>query len=338
MSGARHRRPRRSTRAPKERSILRLTFLGTASSRPTVARNVSSIAVQREGRLFLFDCGEGTQRQMMRFGVGFSVTDIFVSHLHADHYLGLTGLLRTLGLQGRTEPLSLWGPPGSLETLRLLRDLGGETLPFATPILAMSPGTVLREEGYRIEAFSTRHTRESMGLALIEDDRPGRFDVERARALGVPEGPSFGALHRGESVRLEDGRIVEPADLVGPPRRGRRLVYSADTRPCPATIEIARRADILVHEATFDEAEAPRARETGHSTAAEAADVARRAEARRLVLTHLSARYSDRADRLLEEARAIFPATRIARDGLVVEIPLPPDDETPVATGAADGR
>lgn len=290
---------------------------------------MSSIAVQREGRLFLFDCGEGTQRQMMRYGVGFAVTDIFISHLHADHYLGLTGLLRTLGLQGRTEPLSLWGPPASRATLGLLRELGGETLPFETPILEMRPGEVLRDDGYRIEAFSTRHTRESLGLALIEDDRPGRFDVERARALGVPEGPSFGALHRGEAVRLDSGRVIEPDAVVGPPRRGRRLVYSADTRPCEATIQIAHGADLLVHEATFDGAEGERARETGHSTAAEAAEVARRAEVRRLILTHLSARYSDRAGRLLEEARAIFPDTSVARDGLVVEIPLPPDEEAP---------
>ena len=270
---------------------------------------------------------------MMRYGVGFAVTDIFISHLHADHYLGLTGLLRTLGLQGRTEPLSIWGPPASDGTLRLLRDLGGETLPFETPIVEMAAGEVLRDEGYRIEAFSTRHTRESLGLALVEDDRPGRFDVERARALGVPEGPCFGALHRGESVRLEDGRLIEPDALVGPPRRGRRLVYSGDTRPCAATIEIAHRADLLVHEATFDEAEAARARDTGHSTATEAAEVAKRARARRLILTHVSARYSDRGDRLLEEARAIFPETRVARDGLVVEIPLPPDDEALVPDG-----
>jgi len=291
---------------------------------------VSSIAVEREGRLFLFDCGEGTQRQMMRFGVGFAVTDIFITHLHADHYLGLTGLLRTLALQGRRESLAVWAPPGAAETLSTLRDLGGEGLPFEAPILEMRPGEILRDEGYRIEAFPTRHTRDSVGLALIEDDRPGRFDVERARALGVPEGPSFGALHRGVAVELEDGRIIEPASLVGPPRRGRRLVYSGDTRPCPATIEIARGADVLIHEATFDESEAIRARETGHSTASEAADVARRAGARRLVITHVSARYSDRASQLLEEARAVFPATQVARDGLVVEVPLPPDDEPPV--------
>jgi len=291
---------------------------------------VSSIAVQRDGRLFLFDCGEGTQRQMMRFGVGFAVSDIFVSHLHADHYLGLTGLLRTFGLQGRVEPLTIWGPAGAADTLRILIDLGGEPLSYDVRLGAVEPGPVLEEDGFRIEAFPTRHTRESMGLALIEDDRPGRFDVDRARALGVPEGPLFGALHRGESVELVDGRVVDPGSLVGPPRRGRRVVYTSDTRPCPATVAIARQADLLVHEATFDEAEAARARETGHSTASEAARVASEAGVRRLVLTHLSARYADRGGGLLEEARAVFPRTEIARDGLVIEIPLPPDEDRPV--------
>ena len=307
--------------------ILRVTFLGTASSRPTVARNVSAIAVQREGRLFLFDCGEGTQRQMMRFGVGFAVTDVFITHLHSDHYLGITGLLRTLGLQGRTEPLDLWGPPGSRDTLRTVRDLGGDRVPFEVAIREIGPGDAMEASGYRIEAYETTHTRRSVGFVLREDDRPGRFDVGEARARGVPEGPLFGRLHRGEQVELADGTVVSPDDLVGPPRPGRAVVYSGDTRPGPATVAAAAGADLLIHEATFDDSEAARAKETGHSTAREAAGVAAEAGVRRLILTHLSARYSDRPGHLLEEARERFDRVEIARDGYAVEVPYADEAE-----------
>lgn len=260
---------------------------------------------------------------MMRFGVGFSLTDILITHLHSDHYLGLTGLLRTLSLHGRTEPLTIWGPPGSSGTLATVRDLGGDRIAFEAPIRELGPGDALEAADFRIEAFETRHSRRSVGYALIEDDRAGRFDVDAARARGVPEGPAFGRLHRGEDVTLGDGTVVAAVDLVGPPRPGRRIVYTGDTRPVPATIAIATGADVLVHEATFDDSEADRARETGHSTASEAAEIARSAGVRRLVLTHLSARYSDRPTALLEEAKAVFPRVEIARDGHVVEIGYP---------------
>jgi len=288
--------------------------------------------VQREGRLFLFDCGEGTQRQMMRYGVGFGVTDIVVTHLHADHYLGLTGLLRTMSLQRRTEPLTIWGSDGIADTLRALRDFGGERLAFEVPVRELQPGDAIPCEGYRIEAFETAHTRRSIGLILQEDDRPGRFDVEGALARGVPEGPSFGRLHAGENVKLEDGTVVTPEDVVGPARPGRRAVYTGDTGPNAHTVTAATGADLLIHEATFDTAERERARETGHSTAREAAEIAVSAGVRRLVLTHLSARYSDRPGQLLQEARAVFPASEVARDGYVVEVPFP-DDPAPAEAG-----
>jgi ribonuclease Z len=304
----------------REGAILRLTFLGTASSRPTVTRNVSSIAVQREGRLFLFDCGEGTQRQMMRFGVGFSVTDIFVTHLHADHYLGLTGLLRTMSLQSRVDELAVWGPPGSYDVLHTLITLGGERLTFPTHVRELPTGESLMLDGYRIQAYATDHTREAIGFALIEEARPGRFDVGTARRLGVPEGPLFGVLHNGESVQLPDGRVIQPDEVVGPSRPGRKVVYTGDTRPSPATIEIAQEADLLVHEATFDEEERERANDTAHSTARQAAEVAAAAGVRQLILTHLSARYSDQPRRLLAEARQVFPACIVAKDGLSVEV------------------
>ncbi|WP_419943544.1 ribonuclease Z [Candidatus Palauibacter sp.] len=302
--------------------MLRLTFLGTASSRPTVSRNVPALALKRAGRRFLLDCGEGTQRQMMRYGVGFSVGDILITHLHSDHYLGLAGLLRTMSLQGREEPLRIWAPRGAGGALRTLRDLGGDRLAFEAPVRELRAGQAVEGDGYRLEAFATDHTRASLGYALLEDPRPGRFDVGAARALGVPEGPLFGRLHGGESVELEDGRRVDPTDLVGPPRPGRKLVYTGDTRPSPQTVEIAGGADLLVHEATFSAEEARRARETGHSTAGGAARIAAEAGVKRLVLTHISARYAERPARLLEEARAIFPRTELARDGWSVEVPF----------------
>ncbi|MFQ5888907.1 MAG: ribonuclease Z [Gemmatimonadota bacterium] len=299
---------------------MRLTFLGTASSRPTVTRNVSCIALQREGDLFLLDCGEGTQRQMMRYGVGFGVRDIFITHLHSDHYLGIIGLVRTLGLQGRQEPLGVWGPPGGRETLEEAVRLGGDRVLFPVDIRELPPGESVCYGDYRIQAFPTEHTASSVGYALLERQRLGRFDVERARALGVPEGPDFGRLHRGEPVRLADGRIVQPEEVVGPPRPGRAVVYTGDTRPAESTVEIAAGADLLVHEATFGEEERGRARETRHSTARQAAEIATRARVRSLVLTHLSARYSEQPRRLRREAAAVFPACTVAEDGDVIEV------------------
>lgn len=300
--------------------MLRITFLGTSSSRPTVRRNVSSMAVQREGTLFLFDCGEGTQRQLMRFGVGFGIQEIFITHTHADHYLGITGLLRTLSLQGREEELIVWGPETSGETLRAAIELGGDRTNFPVSLRELPPDGAIRYEGYEVRAFPTDHTGVSMGLCLAEDSRLGRFDVERARTLGVPEGPLFGRLHRGEDVRLEGGQHVRAADIVGPSRPGRTIVYSGDTRPSDATVLAAEGADVLIHESTFGEEERLRAIETKHSTAREAAEVASRAGVRSLILTHFSARYSEQAARLSREARSVFPNTRAAEDGMTVEV------------------
>jgi ribonuclease Z len=319
--------------------MIRLTFLGTAASRPTVGRNVSSIAVQREGDLMLFDCGEGTQRQMMRFGTGFAVGSIFVSHLHADHFLGITGLLRTMGLQGRTETIRLYGPPGSTELLGKAAMLGVErTSPFSIEVLEVGPGDRVPMGGYAIEAFDVVHRTSAVGWALVEEPRLGRFDVQRARALGVPEGPLFGRLHRGQPVEV-DGRTIHPDDVVGAPRPGRVVVYTGDTRPCAQTVERASGAQLLVHEATFGSDEGERARDTFHSTAAEAAAVGRDAGVGELLLTHLSARYSDVPAPLEEEARAIFPPTRVAHDGLVVEVPFAEEPEAaPLAQRAGAGR
>jgi ribonuclease Z len=302
--------------------VLSVTFLGTGAACPTVDRNVAALAVQREGETILFDCGEGTQRQMMRYGVGFSFTEVFFTHFHADHMLGITGLLRTMGLQDRTAPVTLYGPRGAPKILGAAMSLGIERNKFPVEVVEITAGDRLRRDEYDIVVFETQHRADTVGYALAEHTRLGRFHPDRARELGVPEGPLWGRLHKGETVTLDDGRTVSPPDLVGAPRRGRTLVYSGDTRPHRALLEAARGADLLIHEATFGGDEAERAVETGHSTAAEAARVALEAGVRRLVLTHISPRYTRDAPELLAEARAVFPETAIARDGMTVEVPF----------------
>jgi ribonuclease Z len=300
---------------------LSLRFLGTSASRPTVERGVSAIAVVREGETLLFDCGEGTQRQMMRYGVAFSLEDIFFSHYHADHLLGVIGLMRTMSLQGRTERMRLWGPKAGARVLRQAVTFGADRLAFPVEVIELEAGAAVKRKDFDIVPYPVEHHGPgSLGYAIVEHERLGRFNPERARELGVPEGPMWGLLHRGQPVTLPDGTVVEPASLVGPTRRGRRLVLTGDTRPCAGTIEAAQGADLLVHEATFAEEEAARAKETGHSTAREAAEVAAAAGVRRLVLTHFSARYSRDASDLDREAKAVFPHVICARDGMELEI------------------
>ncbi|HUF12109.1 MAG TPA: ribonuclease Z [Longimicrobiales bacterium] len=305
--------------------MIRVTFLGTSASRPTVGRNVSSIVLNREGELLMFDCGEGTQRQMMRYGTGFSLDDIFFTHLHADHFLGVIGLLRTMGLQGRQNPMRLWSPPRGASILREAVHLGVERVPFDIAIEELAPADRVRRDDYDVVAFATRHGTGSLGYALLEHERKGRFNPDRARELGVPEGPLFGQLHRGEAVNV-DGRIVRPEDVVGAPRPGRSVVYTGDTRPVRETVDIARGADLLIHDATFGEDEAERARTTGHSTAREAASVAQQAGVRRLCLTHISSRYAESPRDLEREAREVFRETVVAWDGYEVEVPYRDDD------------
>lgn len=307
--------------------MIRVTFLGTAAARPTVGRNVSGLSVQREGESMLFDCGEGTQRQMMRYGTGFAVDTVFFTHMHADHFLGIVGLLRTLALQGRTDPMHLFGPPGAEPILRQAIGLGVERVRFPVRVTELAPGERVEREEYEVIAYSVDHGTSAVGYALREHDRLGRFDVERARELGVPEGPLFGRLHRGEPVEV-DGTLIRPEEIVGPPRPGRTVVYSGDTRPCAATEEIARGAELLIHDATFGDEDEERARETYHASARQAARLAARAGVRRLYLTHLSARYSDNPGVLERQAREAFPDAVVARDGQVVEIPYD-DGEDP---------
>ena len=300
---------------------MRITFLGTAAARPTVGRNTSSLIVQREGDVMMFDCGEGTQRQMMRYGTGFTFSDIFFSHLHADHFLGVIGLLRTLGLQAREEPVDLWTPRGSSDILRQAVELGVERVPFEVRIHELGPGDAVPRGAYDVVTYRTQHRGGlSLGYAVVEHPRLGRFDAQKAREMGIPEGPLWGRLHHGEPVEV-DGRVFRPDEVVGPARPGRKVVYSGDTRPSRATREIARGADLLIHEATFAHDELERAQHTGHATAREAAEVAAAAGVLRLALTHFSPRYADDPRVLEREARAVFPETVAAYDGLVIEVP-----------------
>jgi ribonuclease Z len=255
--------------------------------------------------------------------VGFSFRDIFFSHYHSDHILGVTGLIRTMGLLDRTAPVVLHGPRGAQRILGGLLAVGIEKSRFPVEIVEVKPGDTLKRDGYDLEIFATEHRADTVGYALREHIRLGRFNPDLAREMGVPEGPLWGRLHKGETVTLPDGRRVGPNDLVGQPRAGRTVVFSGDTRPTATLLQAARGADLLIHEATFSHEEAGRAVETGHSTAQEAATIARDAGVRQLVMTHISARYTRDAPELVAEARAIFPETVVARDGMTVEVPFP---------------
>lgn len=316
---------------------LDLVFLGTSASAPTAARGTAATLIRRGGDRVLVDCGEGTQRQLLRSDVGLvDLEHVFLTHLHADHVLGLPGMLKTFGLRGRDVPITVYGPRGTRALLGALGVVVGRVA-YPLQVVELGPGESVGLEDYRIETFAVAHGTTAVGYALREDERPGRFDVSAAEALGVPSGPLRGALQRGEAVTLPDGVVVRPADVLGAPRRGRTVVITGDTAPAASVVEAAAGADVLVHEATFLAEERARAKETGHSTAAEAALVAREAEVGLLALTHLSARYppSDVAD----EARQLFPRTVVPRDFDLLLVPLPERGEPQlVARGARRGR
>ena len=294
---------------------LSLFFAGTAGSVPTARRGLPAVLLRRGADRILFDCGEGTQRQLLRSVGLMDLTDVFLTHFHADHWLGLPGMLKTFELRGRERPLTIYGPPGLRALLASLPHvLGG--LDYDVDLVELGPDDVVERDEYTIEAFPVNHRGRAYGYAIVEDDRPGRFDAELAERLGVEPGPDFGRLQRGEVVGG-----VRPEQVVGPDRPGRKLVLSGDTGPCDLLIEIAHRADVLVHEATFTGEEAPRARETLHSTAEQAAKVASEAEVRMLALVHLSTRYGGREIR--DEARTVFERTVVPRDFDAIEVPFP---------------
>lgn len=304
-------------------SIVRLTFLGTSAAAPTLHRNVSGLAVKADSDLLLFDCGEGSQRQMIRYGTGFSIDAAFFTHFHADHYLGIIGFLRTLGMGGRETPLTLYGPTGAKKVLDEAVHLGIERLSFPVLIEELRGGDEVRRKGYGVKAMKVDHRVNALGYVLQEDVRPGRFDSDAAIKLGVKPGPQFGLLQKGQSVTLADGTVVNPDSVLGPSRAGRRIVISGDTRPCQAVIDASHEADLLIHESTFADEEQARALETRHSTAREAGKVAHEAKVKRLVLTHFSSRHDIDTRPLVEQAKQEFAGqVDAAFDGYTIELPL----------------
>ena len=285
---------------------------------PTAQRAPAAVLLRRGGERLLFDCAEGTQRQLLRSNVGLiELREVFLTHYHADHYLGLPGMLKTFALRGRDVPITIYGPPGLRDLFGALRRIFGR-LTYTVELKELRPGDELIREDYRLQAFAVAHGVSAVGYALVEDVRPGRFDVQAADALGVPSGPERGALQRGESVTLADGTTITPNKVLGPARPGRKVVIAGDGGPAESVIEAARSADVLVHEATFCEDERERARETQHSTALEAAGIARAAEVELLALTHLSNRYF--GGEVAREARTIFPNTVVPKDFDTIDV------------------
>lgn len=306
-----------------------VTFLGTSGAVPTTQRNPSAILLRREGERFLFDVGEGTQRQMMRFSTGFDVSTIFLTHLHGDHVLGLPGLLQTLDFNERTAPLNIYTPAGTSGDVERLLDATGTTPGFRVQVHDATPGEpIVERDEYTIRTIETDHRTRSVGYALIEAERKGRFDRERAEDLGVPVGPKFQQLHEGSPVELEDGTVVQPETVVGDPRPGRRVVYTGDTRPTEPVVSVAANADLLIHDAMFTHDRQQRAQQTGHSTAQEAATVASQASVKRLALTHISSRYATDVEPLENEAVERFgDSAFLPEDGDTITIPYPENND-----------
>ncbi|MDH3366016.1 MAG: ribonuclease Z [Thermoplasmata archaeon] len=298
---------------------MKIVFLGTGGTYPSKIRNVSSLAVQVGPDVVMFDCGEGTQRQLMHSPVSFMrIRAIFISHLHADHFLGLAGLIQSMSLNGRTERLLVFGPRGTKDTVTAMLDLGYFKSQFDVDAKDIGSGASVDFDAFAVETVRSSHTIPSLAYAIQEKSRPGRFNLERAKSLGVPEGPMYRALQEGSSVTV-DGKVVVPGDVMGKERPGLRMVYSGDTRPCEAVAKLATGADALVHDSTLDSSHSELAAEFGHSTAAEAAELAKAANVKRLYLVHISPRYDD-CKALEAEARRIFPDSIVANDLDVVEI------------------
>jgi ribonuclease Z len=303
---------------------LKVVFLGTAGSVPTTKRSLPSIVVHRKGEKIMFDCGEGVQRQMIRTKTGFHAKmKIFVSHMHGDHVLGLPGLLQTMALLDRQKKLDIYGPPGMKGFLEGIRETVQFVLTFPTEIHEiLKPGVVCDEQEYFVQAAWANHVIPSLAYAFVEKPRPGKFYPEKAKKLGVPEGPLWSELQHGHRIRLSDGRVVKAEHVMGPERSGRKIVYTGDTRPFREFAKFAFGAELLIHDATLDDELAQRAKEDGHSTPQQAARNAKKAKVKQLVLTHISARYGD-TNVLLKQAKKIFKNTRVAEDFMKIEIPLP---------------
>jgi ribonuclease Z len=308
--------------------MIKLTFLGTSAGAPTTRRNVTAIAVQlpQRGDAWLFDCGEATQHQVLRLPLRLSqFQTIFLTHLHGDHVFGLPGLLASRSMQSGSEtPVTLYGPRGLAEFVKASLDYSGSQLKYPLDVQIVTEGKIYEDDRFEVWAKPLKHRIPCFGYAIVEKEQAGTFDVEQAQALGIPPGPVYGRLKAGKTVTLDDGREIHGADLVGAPRPGRKVVICGDTIFTPNAVDLARDADLLVHEATHLQEDLALAERAFHSTSVMAAETAKQANANRLILTHFSARYEGeqgRMDELLQEARTVFPNTDLARDFLVVEVP-----------------
>ncbi|MDR0766900.1 MAG: ribonuclease Z [Methanosarcinales archaeon] len=307
--------------------MLKITFLGTGGALPSKERNPAAIMVNREGELLLFDCGEGSQRQMMFAKTGLvKISAIFLSHYHGDHILGLPGLLQTMGFFDRVEKLEIYGPDGLFEIMEAFEKLGTHKLQYPIIPKILAPGDIVQRNGYTIKAVRADHdrghSRPALGFVLEEEKRPGRFNREKAIELGVEPGPNFAKLHRGENITLKDGTAVYSKDVVGPTRPGRKISYSGDTRESDVFFYESEGADLVIHEATFTSDMAENAYEYGHSTAKGAAIMAKKYNVRKLVLTHLSPRLTDEDERVYEDAASEFENVLVAEDLMEIEIEL----------------
>lgn len=300
-----------------------VTFLGTGASWPTSERGLSAIAVKRGPEVILFDCGEGTQRQMQASDVSYQqITQIYLTHYHGDHCFGVPGLLKTMALNERTKPLWLFGPRGLHRMVDGFRKIGGWPKQFDIHVREMEPGDIEERDGYTVMAHAADHSVQNIAYSLQERDRRGKFDKPKALEMGIPEGRMFGQLQRGQSVTLDDGRVIEPSEILGPARPGRKVVYSGDSQPCQGLLEAAVDATLFICEATFAREEIERAREVKHMCAHEAAGIAATARAKALALTHISPRYKDTTP-LLEEAQAVFPDAVVVDDFTTLNVPYP---------------
>lgn len=302
---------------------LRVIFLGTAGSVPTPKRSLPAILIQRKGEQIMFDCGEGTQRQMIKAKTGFHrKMKVFITHMHGDHVLGLPGLLQTMALLDRERKLEVYGPHGIKRFLEDIRETVQFVLTFPVEIYEIEEaGVVCDGDEYTVQAVWADHVIPSLAYALVEKPRPGKFYPEKAKALGIPEGPLWSKLQHGHKVKSPEGPVVKPEDVTGPPRPGRKIVYTGDTRPFKGFVKFASDADLLIHDATLDDELAERAQGDGHSTPTQAAENAKKAKVKQLILTHISARYDDTSI-ILEQAQKIFKNTRVAEDLMKIEIPL----------------
>ena len=313
---------------------LSVVFLGTGGSVPSARRSTASVLIARGGDRMLFDCGEGTQRQLQRSLGLVQLDEIYLTHFHADHVLGLPGLLKTYDLTDREAPLRIYGPSGLRELFQVLSPLIGR-LGFGLELEELAPGDAVAHDGYEVQSFEAAHSVRASGYALVEAERPGRFDPAAAKAAGVAEGPDFAALQRGEEVEGSDGP-VSPRQVMGASRPGRTVAITGDTAPSPATVAAAADADLLIHDSSFAEEEAQRAAETGHSTVGQAAAVAAEAHVKLLALVHISSRYH--VGKVLEEAREVFEPTIAPRDFDIVEIPFPERGEPELVVNGARER